>query len=75
MAYHDWQKLPDHFQYMELGAFKFMPNHLHGIINNFHPEKSLYISPNTQFLDYCLKIQPIRIPQYYISDLTRQTET
>jgi REP element-mobilizing transposase RayT len=39
MAYNDWQDLPNHFQYIKLGTFIIMPNHMHGIINNFHPRK------------------------------------
>ncbi len=35
-----WNKLPNHFNYtLELDAAVIMPNHFHGIIVNFEPEK------------------------------------
>lgn len=31
-AHQQWQKLPDRFTHVELGVFKIMPDHMHGII-------------------------------------------
>ena len=27
-----WQKIPEHFPFVELGSFVVMPNHVHGIL-------------------------------------------
>ena len=32
VAYQEWEKLPERWPHVELGAFQIMPNHLHGII-------------------------------------------
>ena len=32
IAYKCWQAIPQHFSFVELGAFVVMPNHVHGII-------------------------------------------
>lgn len=31
-AYREWEKLPERWPHVELGAFQVMPNHIHGII-------------------------------------------
>lgn len=32
IAYREWEKLPDRWPHVELGAFQIMPNHIHGIL-------------------------------------------
>ena len=32
MAHQFWQKIPDHFPFVELDVFVVMPNHIHGIV-------------------------------------------
>lgn len=32
IAYNFWAEIPDHFPFVELGAFVIMPNHMHGIL-------------------------------------------
>lgn len=32
IAYRDWEKLPERWPHVELGAFQIMPNHMHGIL-------------------------------------------
>ena len=32
IAFHCWQKIPEHFSHIELDIFVIMPNHLHGIL-------------------------------------------
>jgi REP element-mobilizing transposase RayT len=39
IAHKSWQEIPDHFPFVELGAFVVMPNHLHGIIVIDNPKK------------------------------------
>ncbi len=31
IAYDEWEKLPERWKHLELGAFQIMPNHMHGI--------------------------------------------
>lgn len=32
IAFREWEKLPDRWPHVELGAFQIMPNHIHGIL-------------------------------------------
>ena len=32
VAYQEWEKLPERWSQVELGAFQIMPNHIHGIV-------------------------------------------
>ena len=38
IAYNDWQNLPNHFPFLELGTFIIMPDHMHGILINHNPK-------------------------------------
>lgn len=37
IAYTFWNEIPKHFPQVQLGEFKIMPNHIHGIIEIVHP--------------------------------------
>jgi putative transposase len=41
IAHAEWEKLPQRYQHISLGAFQIMPNHMHGIIVINPPQQSV----------------------------------
>ena len=37
IAYREWEKLPERWPHIELGAFQIMPNHIHGVLLILRP--------------------------------------
>ncbi len=55
IAYRDWEKLPERWPHVELGAFQIMPNHMHGIllihrpvsaVTNIETGTTIVVAPN-----------------------------
>ena len=44
-----WRAIPEHFPFVELGAYVIMPNHVHGIIEINHNAGATHTCPDRRY--------------------------